>query len=206
MPNDIILILGGGINEDGSLRGPSQRRVELAAQLYKKGAAPYIIASSKWGCNIDFVPSCTIAAAMKKYLVEQGIPEQNIFVEEKSQDTIGNVYFTKTLFLEPKQWRSIVVVTSKFQQARAEYLCRKIFGPDYDLHFEIAPNGLNLMQLAIQKGIEKTLLIKTKKALDVVVDGNHEVLKDWVETGKHLKLASSTTRSPFHERNMSYRN
>lgn len=177
MKADAMVILGGGINADGSLQGPSSRRVELAAELFSKNQIP-IIVSSKWSFQLDFTPERTIAAAMKADLMGRNVPAEKIFLEDQSYDTIGNIYFTK-LILKQYGWKRITVITSEFQQKRAAYLCKRILGSEFQVDFVIAKNGLEGEALKEQRKIERELLTKIQifSKLFKFKDGDDEAIK-----------------------------
>ncbi len=181
MESDAIVVLGGGIDAEGNLRGPSQCRIKKAVQLFKKGMAKHIIVSSKWSMILNYEPKATIAEAMQKALIEQEIPKDNIYLENLSKDTIGNAYFTLTEILKPKNWENIIVVTSHFHKERAEYLFKKILGPKYHIRFEIADDGLSGEDLEKHRSLEKELLKKHKKAFGDILDGDIESFKKWMD-------------------------
>lgn len=216
MPSDVIIVLGGGINPDGTLRGPSKCRVEKAFELFKLGVAPLLLTSSKYSMNIEFIPPKTIAESMKDKLIVLGIPSNRIYIEEESQDTLGNIYFTKKNFLIPKNWKKIVVVTSPFQAERAEYLFKKFLGSDFQVEIVLARNGLNEEELAKQEILEKKQLEAHKSDLSKINNGDDNELQRWIDEnhpvyGRHSKytkdeyhkhvLGNAGIRSPFHEDN-----
>jgi len=203
---DVIIVLGGGIAPDGTLKGPSMRRVELARDLYYGGTAQNIIVSSKYSYQLKFIPLSTIAAEMKIKLVSHGVPATQIIEENLSRDTISNVFFVKKI-LKEKNWYNIEIVTSSFQFERARYLCGKILGADYKVSFSIAPDGLSSDDLIRQNKIEKELLGKTKKIFEQIKDGNDEEITKLLQgldhpdfTIKNISLFwHSTAVSPFHQ-------
>src|SRR5262249_17207459 len=99
---DAIVVLGGGIDLLGNLKGPSKCRIETAAELYQRKLAPKIITSSKWSMFLREEPRKTIAQAMKEGLIALGIPRNVIETEEISRDTLGNAYYTKVNHLMPQ--------------------------------------------------------------------------------------------------------
>lgn len=202
---DVIIILGGGINKDGSLKSPSLFRVKLAAELYHQGLADYIMPSSKWSFQLEFIPSKTIAAAMREVLIKQKIPASNIIIEDASYDTIGNIYFCKKL-LKNHHWKNIMVVTSPFHEKRAKYLCKKILGSDYQVNFAIAENGLSNDELKIQIELEEKLLSETKIYFNLICDGDDNAIQKLIEKhpaycqlGKNFNFLNTNIRSPFHK-------
>lgn len=95
-PMDYIIILGCAIRKDGSptpiLRGRIDRALTFEKEQFEK-----------WNKHAKFVPSggkgcdevISEAESMKRYLTEQGIPEENIIKEDKSVNTYQNMKFSK---------------------------------------------------------------------------------------------------------------
>ncbi len=137
---DVILILGVGILPDGSLPEIAKTWTKRGVELYQKGVAPRILISGAWSYQLDQRPSRTEAAAMKEYAVSLGVPESAIYTEEESKDTIGNLYFSKVNYLEPQDWRRVVVVCSDHRRERTGYLLKKILGPTYEFRFADEPS------------------------------------------------------------------
>jgi hypothetical protein len=57
---------------------------------------------------------------MAGYLIEKGISPDFIRIEKLSTDTVGGVYFSKTLFIDPLGIRNIVAITSAFHLKRVK--------------------------------------------------------------------------------------
>lgn len=95
---DYIIILGCGIKKDGTLLPLLKGRVDKAIEFYHKQLAAT-------GKKAVFVPSggqgsdeiISEGEAMKRYLLEQGIPEEQIMPETKSTNTLENMKFSKEL-------------------------------------------------------------------------------------------------------------
>ena len=95
-PMDYIIILGCAIRSDGSptpiLRGRIDRALTFEREQYEK-----------FHKHAKFVPSggqgsdevVSEAESMKRYLMEQGIPESQILKEDKSVNTYQNMAFSK---------------------------------------------------------------------------------------------------------------
>lgn len=114
---DAIVLLGGGIGSNtnvypyAEMSGGSDR-VWHAARLYKAGKAPLIIASGKEG-----------RPAHVPLLVDLGVPETAIIVEEESRNTEENAKFVKRLLLgNGKEKGSVLLVTSVWHMRRAKLM------------------------------------------------------------------------------------
>lgn len=95
LDRDYLLVLGCGIRPDGEPTPLLKGRLELARsfrekQLKETGEAPGIIVSGGQGPD----EPRTEAAAMKDYLISQGIPEDQILTEDCSTDTGENMRFS----------------------------------------------------------------------------------------------------------------
>jgi uncharacterized SAM-binding protein YcdF (DUF218 family) len=150
---DAIVVLGGGVNPDGTLPRVARGRVERAVELFEGGIAPRLILSGRCGLTGEPAP-VTEAAAMARYAAEFGVPADALLLEEDAKDTLGNAYFTWARFLEPNGWTSIRVVTSDFHLSRAAWVFRKILGPGYDFSFVAAASGLSPREL-IERALEE---------------------------------------------------
>ena len=93
---DYIIILGSKINDDGTLTPLLKGRVDRAIEF---GNMQYQINKKK----IIYIPSggkgqdekISEALAIKNYLIEKGISEKQIIIEDKSANTIQNMRFSK---------------------------------------------------------------------------------------------------------------
>ena len=125
----MIVALGGGVTGDGEPLSATAARARLAAGLYRSGRARRIVMSGAYGM-FDPPPLRAEAMAMAQIAVAAGVPEEDIAVEARSRDTIGNIWFTKPLLAEHR-WRRVLVVTSGWHAPRVRYLAQTIWGPGY---------------------------------------------------------------------------
>lgn len=95
---DYILILGCMIRKDGTLtpllRGRVDRAIEFA-RMQKEATGKDIIFVPSGGQGSDEV--IAEAEAMYNYLIEQGIPKEQILVENRSKNTYENFTYSKKL-------------------------------------------------------------------------------------------------------------
>ena len=114
---DYMLILGCKIKNDGSLTPLLKGRVDRAIEFRNEQL-------KTTGKDLIFVPSggkgkdeiISEAEAMKKYLLEQGIKEKNILVENKSKNTYENIKFSYKLINNKKA--NIVFSTTNYHVMR----------------------------------------------------------------------------------------
>lgn len=94
---DAVIVLGCGINEDGSLPDDPRESVDIAAGLYESGRTPTVIFSGSLSYKADFKPPRSESDAMFAYAQEIGLPDESLLKENESKNTLGNAYYTKTL-------------------------------------------------------------------------------------------------------------
>ena len=179
-PADAIVVLGGGVEADGSLPELARHRVTRATEIFEAGIAPRIIMSGRCGL-LGPEPEVTEAAAMAAFAAELGVPREALFLEEDARDTLGNAYFTRVQFLEPNGWSCIRVVTSDFHLSRAAWVFRKILGPAYDFSFVSAASGLSPRELIFRALEECKLLIFLNEWLQAVEDADEDGIERLME-------------------------
>jgi hypothetical protein len=121
-PYSVILVPGQGPEKDGVVIDPmSMQRCRMAAEYFKKGAAPFIVVS---GGHVH--PNKTLyceAIEMKKYLVkEQSVPEDVIIIEPHARHTTTNMRNTARMiyrFNMPAD-KKIVIITDSGQNGFIE--------------------------------------------------------------------------------------
>lgn len=176
--SNVIIVLGRGIKEDGSLPPDPRSRVEKAVELYQQGVAPIIIMSGAWTYHFAIQPKWSEATAMKKYAIELGVPAAAIIEESKSMDTIGNVYFTKKQIAERAKksehggLKHITVVASDEHMPRIRYLFEKIYGPTYRFDFVVSKRVIDDAAYAKELQHEQNSMAVTHQWLDVIKDGD----------------------------------
>ena len=117
---DAILILGCKIKKDGTLTNLLKGRVDRAIEFSK-------MQKEKANKDILFVPSggkgsdevISEGQAMKNYLLEQGIKEESILVDDKSQNTYENIKFSNNIIKEKIENAKIAFSTTNYHVFRA---------------------------------------------------------------------------------------
>ena len=112
---DAIVVLGAGINWDGSPSAVLKDRLEVAIELYKSGIAPKIIMS---GDNSD--STYNEVMAMANYAIAQGVDEDDIFCDHAGVSTYDSMYRVKNVFSVSR----CIVVTQEYHLYRALYDAR----------------------------------------------------------------------------------
>lgn len=126
---DYIIILGCGIRKDGGLTPLLKGRVDSAVTFEKKQY-------EQTGKHAVFVPSggkgadevMSESEAMKNYLLSIGIPQEQIILENKSENTMQNMQFSKKVIEEHGgeiKDRKIAFATTNYHVFRGYILARK---------------------------------------------------------------------------------
>lgn len=118
--SDCIIVLGCQVK--GSDPSPFlQARLNECLRLYKEGYGKYIIVSGGKGAGEDI----TEAEAMKNFLLDKGISENNIVLEDKSTNTMDNLTFSKNV-MDLKGFKTAVVVSNKYHLKRSSLMTKKL--------------------------------------------------------------------------------
>lgn len=97
-------------------------RATHAAQLFRQGVAPIVVASGK-----KLRPNAGISELMEHDLLERGVPKEKILpFAHDSSSTEEEALALRALAVE-KNWKSVVLVTSNYHTRRARYIFQKIF-------------------------------------------------------------------------------
>ncbi len=149
---DAVIVLGAGIR--GEKVGENlKNRLDAAVDYHSENPNVIIAVSGGQGRGEDI----TEALAMERYLIEKGIPKENIIKEERSTSTAENFSNTKKLLDEHfgKPYR-IALITNDFHICRAEGIAKRQ-GFENATHlqsrtpwYSVIPNGLR-ETLAIAK-------------------------------------------------------
>lgn len=113
---DAIIVLGCGLNKDGTPSHTLQNRLDGCIDYHSKNPGCIIVvtgAVSRFG-------NFTEASSMKKYLVENGVPADNILTEEKATNTKENFeYSLELLHKKDLSENNIAFITNSFHIFRA---------------------------------------------------------------------------------------
>lgn len=116
VPSDCIVVLGGGVMPEGNLTATSLERTVSGAVFYRKGLAPKIILST--GVAQKRPPYFSEAKTMKKTLLDLGVPEEAIILEEKSSRTAENARETAQM-MKKLGYQNALLVTSTTHMRRS---------------------------------------------------------------------------------------
>lgn len=108
-----VIILGAGVTESGELSAVLRDRVDTAVAIYRSGNVGAILVSGDNSTteHNEVVP-------VQEYLLAQGIPAEDIFLDYAGFDTYDTMYRARAIF----EVTSAVVVTQSYHLPRALYL------------------------------------------------------------------------------------
>ena len=110
---DAIVVLGCRVSVSGHLTAAAAGRADAAAEAYRAGVAPRVLASGgrRWGAAVE-------ALALQRALVARGVPREAILTELWSLTTYENAVFSAAL-LRKLRARSAVIVSCAWHVPRA---------------------------------------------------------------------------------------
>ena len=126
---DAIMLLGGGMGSNTNVYPYAEMwngadRVWHAARLYKAGKAPIVIPSG-----------CGERESTLPLLLDFGVPESAILIEDKARNTEENAKFVEKI-LEPRNTQNtrkkILLVTSAWHMRRSVLMYRK-YAPSLEI-------------------------------------------------------------------------
>lgn len=135
--NNVAVVLGTGIKEDGSLPASSIACVKKVVELQKENKVFEILFSGKWAWNLSFIPPFTEAEAMEKLAKEFGATVTS--VGNQGQTTVHNLCWVKQRFLK---WHNyfdpVFIIPSSILKDRFEYNVKMVLGSEYNYQIELA--------------------------------------------------------------------
>ena len=111
------LVLGASVRRNGELSTMLRDRVESALLLDNNGKIKRFLVSGD-----NRTTNYNEPVAMKKYLLERGVPEEDIFMDFAGFDTYDSVYRASYIF----EVDSAIVVSQRFHLPRAVYIARSM--------------------------------------------------------------------------------
>jgi uncharacterized SAM-binding protein YcdF (DUF218 family) len=121
-PADVIIMLGGAaydqvpdLSGQGTPGPGTMERMVTAARLQRRLGVPIIVSGGR-----VYPTSASIATVTRRFLVDLGIPADQILMEDQSRDTYENALFSKQL-CDRAGFDRPLLVTSGFHLKRAMY-------------------------------------------------------------------------------------
>ena len=119
---DSIIVLGSGLIGDKVPPLLAQRLTKGKTIYDQFQGRPKLIVSGGQGAD----ELTSEAAAMANYLIEQGVPEEDILIENRSRTTFENLTFSKAILEKEGLEKDVLVVTNSFHALRASVFMRRL--------------------------------------------------------------------------------
>ncbi len=124
--NKIAVVLGSGLQSDGSATPVTELRARRAATFLRKHPMTLILSGSR--SPLDHGEhGKTEASVMAEIVRAQGI-ETPLLLEDQSFDTLGNAIFTSRRYLQSQEPGTLYIITSPFHMERAKYVFGHVLG------------------------------------------------------------------------------
>ncbi len=124
---DFLIILGCGIRKDGTpsplLRGRIDKAIAFRNRQKELTGKDLIFVPSGGQGSDEVIPEST---SMKRYLMEQGIPEEQIIEEDRSTSTFENMKFSKEKIWEKNPNGKVAFSTTNYHVFRGGLCARRV--------------------------------------------------------------------------------
>lgn len=118
---DAIIVLGAQVKRDGTPNVQLGWRLDAAYDAYAQKKVPVVVCGAQG--KDEPVPE---AEAMKTYLMEKGVSEQDILTDPDSFNTNQNLKNAAALLKEIQGIRKVLIVTSDYHVPRAMALAKDL--------------------------------------------------------------------------------
>jgi uncharacterized SAM-binding protein YcdF (DUF218 family) len=125
---DAILVLG-----DDNFYGD---RATEAAQLFRQGVAPVVVASGR-----RLRPSAGVSELLEHDLIERGVPKEKVLRFPQGADNTREEAIALRGLAKERGWNSVVVVTSNYHTRRVRYIFQKVFPSGVQVSVASARDG-----------------------------------------------------------------
>ena len=133
VPNaDAILVLGAFVFPNGTVSAMLNDRLTVGYELYEQGKAPKLLVSGDHGRK-DYDEVNT----MKSFLLNKGVPSQDIFMDHAGFSTYESVYRARDIFKVHK----VIIVTQEYHLMRAVFDARAMGLEAYGVASDIQNYG-----------------------------------------------------------------
>ena len=110
---DCVLILGAGLKADGTPNHMLEDRLKVGIEVSRKLGIDYILMSGDDSGEYYNEP-----AAMKKYAMEQGVPESHILIDGQGFSTYESI----TRALDVYGFDNVIIITQEYHLYRAIHI------------------------------------------------------------------------------------
>ncbi len=111
-------------------------RATRAAELFREGKAPLVVASGR-----RLRPSAGVAELMEHDLVERGVPKDKILRFAQDGESTHEEAEALAKLAKTKKWHKVIVITSNYHTRRARYIFRRVFPQDIEIRIASARDG-----------------------------------------------------------------
>ena len=118
---DCLIVLGARVRPDGTPSHTLENRCMAAIDVWRSGRCAACIVCGGRGKN---EPE-TEAAVMRAFLLNRGVPQERVFVEDRSMNTIENLRNAREI-MKAQGLRRAAVVTSDYHLTRALWIARDL--------------------------------------------------------------------------------
>lgn len=125
---DAIVVLG-----DDNFHGD---RATRAAELYRQGVAPVVVASGR-----RLRPNAGVSELIEHDLAERGVPKEKIMPFTQDADSTKEEAEALAKLAGGQHWKRLVIVTSNYHTRRARYIFAKVFPKAIAVSMAAAPDG-----------------------------------------------------------------
>ena len=114
-PGSTVIVLGARVYGNRVSRSMKGRLDAAIAYLDANPDSACIVSGGRGDDE-----TVTEASVMKQYLIEHGIPEDRIYIEDESRDTDENLKFSRRIMQEQQLKEQVALATNDFHAYRAE--------------------------------------------------------------------------------------
>ncbi len=143
-------------------------RATRAAQVYRQGLGPVVIASGR-----RLRPYAGIAELMEHDLIERGVPKDKIMRVAHDADNTREESLALAKVVAQKKWRSVIVVTSNYHTRRARYIFSHVLPAGTKVRVTGAPDGDFDPERWWEKRISVKELLREMAAMMVAIWEQH---------------------------------
>jgi hypothetical protein len=177
---DLLIVLAGGLNEEGKVHEWVKRRLDRAIEIHKIFNCPILCSGGgtyhkpPYYNDEKFVVHESTECV--NYLIQKGVSKDIIFREWSSYDTIANAFFSFTNHIFFSNYKNIGIITSEFHIERT----REIF----DWVYNLTEKKYNLEYIPVTDfGLDENI-IKIRKKREKKSKENILILKEKIKTMK----------------------